>query len=289
MGDNPYRFADDGRNRILNLSGGRSSMYMGYHVLDAHEGTLPENVVAVFCNTGKERPETLDFVQRCAAEWSLPIVWLEYRYRPDAAGGMRDPKNTYEVVSHNSASRNGEPFEQLLEQKVMLPNVSMRFCTSELKVRAARRYTFYELGWRRMPLSVLGIRYDEPKRWEKALFEECHSEFPLVHARVDKPQVDRFWRGMPFDLGIPSALGNCDGCFLKGIGNLLHTFRLEPGRADWWIEQESKFEKKRTNSIKREMAQWSRRYTYAQLKQRAVDEPGLPFDEAEEIDCFCGD
>lgn len=32
----------------------------------------------VFANTGKERPETLDFVQECAERWDVPIPWLEY-------------------------------------------------------------------------------------------------------------------------------------------------------------------------------------------------------------------
>ena len=31
----------------------------------------------MFCNTGMERAETLEFVNECALRWGVPIVWLE--------------------------------------------------------------------------------------------------------------------------------------------------------------------------------------------------------------------
>ena len=48
---------------VINVSGGRSSAFMLRQVLDAHGGELPPRCEAVFANTGKERRETLDFVQ----------------------------------------------------------------------------------------------------------------------------------------------------------------------------------------------------------------------------------
>jgi hypothetical protein len=64
---------------VISFSGGRTSAYMLHNVLLAYGGQLPEGVKVVFCNTGKERPETLDFVERCSLQWDVPIVWLEYR------------------------------------------------------------------------------------------------------------------------------------------------------------------------------------------------------------------
>ena len=113
--------------------GGRSSGYLLWHVLEAHGGTLPDNCVALFCNTGLEHPRTLDFVTRMSTEWNCPITWLEYDYLADAAGGIRDPKNVSVVVNHNSASRNGRSFGILNERRKMLPNVAQRSCTVEFK------------------------------------------------------------------------------------------------------------------------------------------------------------
>lgn len=69
---------------VLAVSGGRSSMKMLRLVLDAHGGELPGDVHAVFCNTGMERAETLEFVNECALRWGVPIVWLERD--PDESG-----------------------------------------------------------------------------------------------------------------------------------------------------------------------------------------------------------
>lgn len=51
---------------LISFSGGRTSGYMLRHILDAHDGTLPDDVVVTFANTGKEREETLRFVHDCA-------------------------------------------------------------------------------------------------------------------------------------------------------------------------------------------------------------------------------
>lgn len=41
----------------INFSGGRTSAYMLYRILEAYGYELPHNVRCVFCNTGKERGE----------------------------------------------------------------------------------------------------------------------------------------------------------------------------------------------------------------------------------------
>ena len=60
----------------ISFSGGRTSAFMLYKILEAHGG-LPDYVKVIFANTGKEMPQTLDFVQRCSDEWGVEIVWLE--------------------------------------------------------------------------------------------------------------------------------------------------------------------------------------------------------------------
>ena len=87
---------------VISFSGGRTSAYMLRRILTAYGGTLPNDVVVCFANTGREMLATLDFVRDVGAAWNVPIVWLEYRWEPG--------RHFYEVVSHNSASRAGEPF-----------------------------------------------------------------------------------------------------------------------------------------------------------------------------------
>ena len=285
-----YLIPDDGKYRTINFSGGRSSAYMLHNVWQAHDGVLPERVKVIFCNTGKEREETLEFVRRVGEAFNLEIVWLEYRYRKDAAGGKADPKRVHKVVTFETASRHGEPFDQLNQQRKMLPNVKTRSCTTELKVMTTRRYFTRDLGWpRKQVFNLVGYRYDEPRRWQKAMLEECELRFPMVHARVSEADVQEFWKSAPFDLGVHSARGNCDLCFLKGQRNLIQTIRENPGSADWWIEQEAN--SFRDSLRKPSVARFSKRFSYAELKEAATTQIdlGLIDDTPEATDCFCTD
>ena len=218
-------------NVHIQLSGGRTSAYMLRHILDANDG-LPDRAEVVFQNTGREMPETLDFVQECSARWGVPITWLEYQ--PDA------PR--FRVVSHNSASRDGEPFAALIRKRGFLPNRVARFCTAELKVHCASRYA-KSRGWERWT-SALGIRADEPRRLAGEPPKERWAPwYPLAAAGVTKLHVVRWWERQSFNLRLMNVrgstpLGNCDGCFLKSEANRAALAREHPERFAWWVAQE---------------------------------------------------
>ena len=289
-----FRIPADERVWMLHISGGRTSAYMLRRILDAHDGTIPENARAVFTNTGKERPETMDFLREIMRRWQVEITWLEYRYDATRKGGKRDPKNTFRVIEPATASMNGEPFAQLIRSRKMLPNVAARICTSELKVSTAERWARAVLGWRskRRRWSILGMRADEPKRVKKAINEECRSVYPLALAGVTEPDVMAFWRRQPFDLQLEPHEGNCDLCFLKGIAKLKRLINADPARADWWIEQERyRREHGRKHIRKVEMAQFLQAISYSDLREVAVTEGWLPLDDENEksVSCFCGD
>ena len=50
---NPYRINEPA---AISFSGGRTSAFMLFKVLEAHDGQLPDDVVVTFANTGKEMP-----------------------------------------------------------------------------------------------------------------------------------------------------------------------------------------------------------------------------------------
>jgi len=211
-------------------------MYMLHQILEAN-GYLPGRVIVTFQNTGLEMPETLDFVQECASRWGITIIWLEY----DVVDGMP----IYRQVNHNSASRNGEPFRKLIELRKMLPNQKSRFCSTEMKVRTAKRY-MRDLGWDEWT-NCVGIRADEKSRIrpEGVKFKDRWTVWqPLAKANVSKHQVVEFWRNQPFDLRLDSVngktpYGNCNLCFLKAEKTLAGITRDRPDLAAWWEEQEA--------------------------------------------------
>lgn len=233
-----YRFREDRSwPYVLNVSGGRTSAYMLRQILDAYGGQLPEDVIPVFTNTGREKPQTLDFLREIETRWRVPLVWLEYVFDPAGAGPKRI-KHGYRIVDYARADRSGGPFGQLVRIKRFLPSRGRRTCTTELKVRTVDRYMRRELGIRHYQ-NVLGFRHDEPRRVRKCLDDDrCNSEFPLFDNEVTGADVAEYWRQAEFDLQLGPDQGNCDLCFLKGRRKLLGLIRADPGLADWWIERE---------------------------------------------------
>ena len=74
---NPFEIKEP---TCISFSGGRTSAYMLWRVLEAHGGKLPQEAVVCFANTGKEDEATLQFVQDCSTHWNVEIHWIEYRY-----------------------------------------------------------------------------------------------------------------------------------------------------------------------------------------------------------------
>jgi 3'-phosphoadenosine 5'-phosphosulfate sulfotransferase (PAPS reductase)/FAD synthetase len=269
----------------ISFSGGRTSAYMLWRVLQAGGGVLPSQAIVCFANTGKEDEATLRFVQDCSERWNVPIVWLEYQAAEETADRWR-------LVDFETASRNGEPFEALIRSRNFLPNPVARFCTVELKVRAIHRY-LKTIGWTEWD-SMLGIRADEPRRLAKIGNQDYgkHEEkcAPLGKAGITKEDVGAFWRSQPFDLGLPNnngvtMHGNCDLCFLKGGAQVLSLIAEKPERAIWWAKMEAlALASKPSGAVFR-----SDRPSYASMLQYSKEQINL-FDPNEEaISCFCGD
>lgn len=263
----------------LSISGGRTSAYMLWRVLEANGG-LPSECPVVFQNTGREVEATLQFIADIAREWSVPIRWVEYR-----------PGFSFEEVTFTTASRLGEPFEALIHDKgLYLPNPVERFCTVELKIRTVERMLRAE-GWKEWD-SLLGFRADEPSRVAKIRANPVMKEspgvercVPLADAGIAKSNIRDFWASQSFDLALPidydgtTIDGNCDGCFLKSPALRVSAMQRKPEMSVWWIRMEDLTGGKFTKDgfSYREMAR------FASTQSRMFD------DQTESIDCFCGD
>lgn len=249
-------------NVQIAFSGGRTSAYMLHRILEAN-GNLPGRVEVTFQNTGREMPQTLDFVAEVGRRWGVMVTWLEYRGEAPF----------FEIVGRQGASVNGEPFEALIRKRKYLPNQQTRFCTQELKVRTAKRY-LRSLGWDRWT-NATGLRADEPHRLDKPAPKDRWTVWnPLADADVTRRDVAAFWERQPFDLDLPNVngncwLGNCDGCFLKSEANVAALARDYPDRHAWWENMEE-LAAELTNGT---AAQWSKRYSRRELR-RTVETQG---------------
>jgi 3'-phosphoadenosine 5'-phosphosulfate sulfotransferase (PAPS reductase)/FAD synthetase len=71
---NPYYITGPAQ---IGISGGRTTGHMVYKILEAHGGQLPADVHLFFQNTGKEREETLIFIEEMAKRWGVHVTWME--------------------------------------------------------------------------------------------------------------------------------------------------------------------------------------------------------------------
>lgn len=192
-------------HRVINFSGGKTSAYMT--IKEYQKGDL-----VIFCDTGREHPKTYKFINDFEANEGIPVIRLQYE------GG----------------------FEELLNKRKGIPNQFKRYCTLELKVKTARRYlrslkiTKYE--------NLIGFRYDEHVRVKrrKQMWKQVTDKFPLYDNKIEKSIINDYWSKKSYTLEIPSILGNCTLCFMKGKNAIISILSSYPDLADVWIADEEK-------------------------------------------------
>lgn len=218
------------QNLLISFSGGRTSAYMTKFILDNLSDTF--NIIVVFANTGREFEETLQFVNECDKRWNFNTVWIEAITDEKHGNGVRA-----KVVSFETASRNGEPFEAMIA-KHGLPNVRMPICTRELKSYAIKAYA-RQIKFKNYKTAI-GIRADEIDRVQ-ADHKKKGFIYPLVSLGTTKSDVNKFWINNDFDLQLKGYEGNCDFCFKKSLRKLLTLTTEQPDKLIWWEQMEKKY------------------------------------------------
>lgn len=264
---NPYHIEGPA---LISFSGGRTSAYMLWHILDAHGGNLPADVHVCFANTGKEREETLRFVHECATRWGVKVRWLEFitdLRRPGAAA-------RFEEVGFNSASRNGEPLARLIARKKSLfSTLKGRWCTQFCKVGVLVDFMDTQGYGAGDYTEVIGFRADEGDRvYELPLNPKNEGRrfaFPLHAAGVRRAGVNRFWQAKDFDLQLNYGAGNCDHCPFLSDKARKARLRLRPEGSAWWKNLEIEYD----FAFGRE--------SFAQMEREVAASPLLPMNELE--------
>jgi hypothetical protein len=199
--------------RVFNFSGGKTSAFMTIKYRQ------PGDLV-IFCDTGREHPKTYKFIDDFERFENIPVIRLRY-YNEE------------------------KPFKALLERKKykVIPNRVKRFCTDELKIKVCKRY-LRSIGIRTFE-NFIGFRSDEEFRVvrRKYKFKKVIDRFPLFEDGIDKIQINEYWKNKPYNLEIPSILGNCTLCFMKGKNALISILTLYPELADEWIADEDEAQK----------------------------------------------
>lgn len=252
---------------LVSISGGRTSAMMAVLIKKLYSAT--HEIIYVFANTGKEREETLRFLDKVDKYFRLGVVWIESQVHYNER-----KSSTFKIVSFKTADREGETFENVIK-KYGIPNVEFKHCTRELKTNPIQAYA-KSIEWKDYKVAI-GYRADEPKRinWEKVKLG--NHIYPLAEKGIKKEDVNLFWSNQPFDLELKSYEGNCDLCYKKSKRKLLTIIKEHPYLCNWWGKMEARYERFSANDS------YGKKFPYRFYRENdsitdLIEESKLPFD-----------
>lgn len=125
-------------HNIISVSGGKDSTALLLLAIERK----PENLQAVFADTGNEHPQTYDYVRYLEQATGVPIRWVKADFTADIERKRRyvaqkwpDKGVRSEVIERAMAALKptGNPFLDLCIWKGRFPSTKARFCSEELK------------------------------------------------------------------------------------------------------------------------------------------------------------
>lgn len=219
---------------FVSVSRGETSAYMVEWLLknkaDEYE------MMFAFANTSKEREETLIFANEVDKHFKINLIWIEAVF-----SGVQGKGTTYKIVDFETAKRNGEVFEEEI-QEFGLPNQNFLHCTRELKTVPLTKLAKDILG--KGFYTAIGYRSDEADRINADWRKKRHYYPLIIDNPTTKPHVNLFWRDMPFRLGLKGYEGNCNKCWKKSTRKLMTIEKDERElgiRDAWWGDMEHKY------------------------------------------------
>lgn len=156
----------------------------------------------------------------------------------------------------------GKTFDEVIVRgkKKYLPNVTERFCTTEMKLQAI--YNWWKANFYQPVEMRIGYRANEQRR-AKNMLEKCNKKgyltfkdivgqsangrnkwkqiewqkpsFPLIADGIFKDNVIEFWKDKPVRF---AYMNNCIGCFHRNPALLNLMSRKFPEKFDWFVRQE---------------------------------------------------
>lgn len=223
-------------NLLVSFSGGETSAFMAQWLNNHYDELGYENIVFVFANTGLESEQTLEFVERCDKHFKLGVQWIEADVIHEYKKGTR-----YYRTNFDEASRNGEPFEQMIK-KFGIPNQANPQCTRELKgapISAFGKDWFNGEKYH----TAIGIRADEFDRINENA-KKLGYIYPLCDSKMilaTKAMINFYWNAMPFRLELKGYQGNCKTCWKKSDKKLYQIAKENPDAFDFMKRMENKY------------------------------------------------
>lgn len=241
-------------NKIINIdntpyltvliSGGRSSAMMARHIQTSEKYKDFEKLY-VFCNTGQERPETIDFLKNIVKYWNIPLNIIEGVYSLEMGIGVKS-----KLVCFDTLDMSGRVFSEAIAHMnknkwTGVPNPATPYCSEYLKTRVSHDFAREIFGTTKYIKAIGYRKEDMPKRITFSELKEDKKRIaPLLtdfYQPISQLDLNVFFDNEPFKLEIHSELGNCELCWKKSEKNLIKAIQYGTRFIDWHNKEELKY------------------------------------------------
>lgn len=237
--------------RVVSLSGGKSSAYVA--------ANYPSDLLlfALVCVSDPLLKIKDEGIRRLVSE----KIGKEFVGTAESDDILRTMFDLEQFLGRPISWVAGDYFEDVIDEKQILPNQFRRYCTTELKIRPMFRH-LHALGvtpvetligfrsgeghraQRMMEKTIDGVAYfkdvvgqheDGRKRWATLPFQR--PIFPMIQDGVRSDQVHLFWKDSPVHF---ATRNNCVGCFHRNPILLRMMKDEDPVTFDWFLRQEER-------------------------------------------------
>lgn len=201
--------------------------------------------VFVFCNTGMERQETIDFLKNIEKFWKMPLIKIEGVYSNNLGTGI-----SYKIIEWNELDMKAKTFSKMIEHKTKgifkgLPNQNAPYCSENLKTIPAKKLCDDIFGINKYKIAIGFRKEDMPKRISWAEIKEQKQKiFPLLtdfYTPISQLDLNKYWEKQPFKLELHGKFGNCELCWKKSDNNLIENILHGTRFIDWYKKEEEKY------------------------------------------------
>ena len=154
----------------------------------------------------------------------------------------------------------GETFDKIINDRKYLPNVTQRFCTTEMKLKPL--FEWWQKKINDPVIMQIGFRANETKR-AKRMIEKTNKnglsefktiigqsengrnkwkmiewqkpKFPLIEDNIYKDKIVEYWKDKPVSF---AYMNNCIGCFHRNEILLKFMSDKHPEKFNWFCNQE---------------------------------------------------
>jgi hypothetical protein len=239
---------------VNSLSGGKTSSYMAKHYPADYNIFALVRIEAEYC-----KPKDVSIVK-----YASDKIGMDFIATAESDKTLYVMRDLEQLIGKEIIWTTGETFESVILKKKALPNLMMRFCTTEMKIKPIFEYCQKEI--KQVVEMQIGFRYDEKERansqntkfktvigqstnsrnkWAEIEWRSC--KYPLIENAIGHYQVVQWAKttGLIF----PED-SNCVGCFWKPLQQLRKNWEDEPQKMRWFAEMERKMKRK----FKKEMS-----------------------------------